>query len=166
MTFEELKFAPSNKKQAASQNFQILQKIAYGLAEYVEKRGTDEKLIEDLAPYALQIEKLANSDLSNKRNELVKLDQDLRKVIKDFEIRLKSNQNDQYFEELSGLFRIKSGALILSKPIITSVENDASPVGFAKSGEIKVIRKANEDFFEVDFKGKKGYISREFIKMN
>ncbi|MBA4302197.1 MAG: hypothetical protein C0433_19150 [Cyclobacterium sp.] len=166
MTFEDLKFAPSNKKQAADQNFQILQKIAYGLAEYIEKRGADDQLIEQLAPYGEIIENLAVSDLSNKRNDLVKLDQDLKKVIKNYEQRQASGFSDLYFEDLSGLFKVKQGALVVSKPIRTTTAEDAEPQGFAKSGEIKVVRKANENFYEIEFNGKKGYLSKEFLKIN
>lgn len=166
MNFDELKFAPTNKKQAADQNFEILQKIAYGLAEYVEMRGADDQLIEELAPYGEKMQKLAVSDLSTSRNDLIKLDQELKKIIKNYELRLSSNTGDTYFVDLSGLFKVKSGALVVSNPVKTTTDEDAEPQGFAKSGEIKVIRKTNENFYEVEFKGKKGYLSKEFLKIN
>lgn len=165
MNLDELKFAPTNKKQAADQNFEILQEIAYGMAEYVEQRGSDEKLIEELTPYARKIEQLAVSDLSNKRSELINLNEDLKKIFRNYEQR-QSTSVDTYFVDISGLFKIKNGALVVSKPIKTTVAEDAEPLGFAKTGEIKVIRKANDNYFEVDYKGEKGYILRDLVKIN
>lgn len=173
MTFEELQYAPTRKKKADEENFNILEKMILDFAKYVELRGTDDIFLKKIIPIIEKAESLMKKDMSDKRNDLILIDKGLKEAISQYELRISKPENDPFFPDNSGLFLVRKGVFIFSEPNSLTEgtgawnsEYGSSVLGTVNRGEVKILEKVNQYFYKVDFKGNTGYLSTDHVKLN